>query len=90
MLIVKFLLELIPEPTARSAIPGVSLRRGLLIPHGYLHPGKSRFKSGFHRTVGGHLTDLKNMDVYQEWKRQKKRKLKIVSQIMMQSIFLKK
>ena len=26
----------IPEPTARSAV-----RRGLLIPHGYLHPGKS-------------------------------------------------
>ncbi len=25
----------IPEPTARSAV-----RRGLLIPHGYLHPGK--------------------------------------------------
>ncbi len=31
---------LIPEPTARSAVPGVSLGRGLLIPHGYLHPGK--------------------------------------------------
>ena len=53
----------------------------LLIPHGYLHPGKrqhSGFKSGCHRRVGGissmvggHLTDLKNMDVYQEWKRQK-------------------
>ncbi len=26
----------VPEPTARSAV-----RRGLLIPHGYLHPGKS-------------------------------------------------
>ena len=26
---------IIPEPTARSAV-----RRGLLIPHGYLHPGK--------------------------------------------------
>ena len=26
----------IPEPSARSAV-----RRGLLIPHGYLHPGKS-------------------------------------------------
>ena len=25
----------VPEPTARSAV-----RRGLLIPHGYLHPGK--------------------------------------------------
>ena len=31
---------LIPEPTARSAVPGVSPGRGLLIPHGYLHPGK--------------------------------------------------
>ena len=28
-------LNFIPEPTARSAV-----RRGLLIPHGYLHPGK--------------------------------------------------
>ncbi len=26
---------IIPEPTARNAV-----RRGLLIPHGYLHPGK--------------------------------------------------
>ena len=32
--------DLIPEPTARSAVPGVSPGRGLLIPHGYLHPGK--------------------------------------------------
>ena len=30
----------VPETTARSAIPGVSPGRGLLIPHGYLHPGK--------------------------------------------------
>ncbi len=30
----------IPEPTARSAVPGVSPGRGLLIPLGYLHPGK--------------------------------------------------
>ena len=29
-----------PEPTVRSAVPGVSPGRGLLIPHGYLHPGK--------------------------------------------------
>ncbi len=28
---------ILPEPTARSAV-----RRGLLIPHGYLHPGKSK------------------------------------------------
>ncbi len=33
-------LWIIPEPTARSAVPGVSPGRGLLIPHGYLHPGK--------------------------------------------------
>ena len=32
-----FPLFFIPEPTARSAV-----RRGLLIPHGYLHPGKMR------------------------------------------------
>ncbi len=29
-----------PKPTARSAVPGVSPGRGLLIPLGYLHPGK--------------------------------------------------
>ena len=34
------ILQIIPEPTARSAVPGVSPGRGLLIPHGYLHPGK--------------------------------------------------
>ncbi len=33
-----------PEPTARKlrAVPGISPGRGLLIPHGYLHPGKSK------------------------------------------------
>ncbi len=31
---------IIPEPTARSAVPGVSPGRGLLISFGYLHPGK--------------------------------------------------
>ena len=31
---------LIPEPTAWSAVPGVSPGRGLLIPLGYLHLGK--------------------------------------------------
>ena len=35
------ILIIIPEPTARSAVPGVSPGRGLLIPHGYLHPGKN-------------------------------------------------
>ena len=34
------LYKVIPEPTARSAVPGVSPGRGLLIPHGYLHAGK--------------------------------------------------
>ena len=28
------------EPTAGSAVPGVSPGLGLLIPHRYLHPGK--------------------------------------------------
>ena len=28
-------------PLARSAVPGVSPGRGLLIPHGYLHTDKS-------------------------------------------------
>ncbi len=32
--------KLIPKPTARSAVPGVSPGRGLLIPAGYLHPEK--------------------------------------------------
>ncbi len=30
----------IRKPTAQSAVPGVSPGRGLLIPLGYLHPGK--------------------------------------------------
>ncbi len=34
------LLHIIPEATARSAVPGVSPGRGLLIPLGYLHPGE--------------------------------------------------
>ena len=36
---------IISEPTARIAVPGVRLGRGLLIPHGYLHmhgPGKCK------------------------------------------------
>ncbi len=32
---------IIPEPTARSAV-----RRGLLIPLGYLHPGKCEYSEG--------------------------------------------
>ncbi len=35
------IINIIPEPTARRAVPGVSPGRGLLIPHGYLNPGKS-------------------------------------------------
>ena len=31
---------IIPKPTARSAVPGVSPGGGLLIPLVYLHPGK--------------------------------------------------
>ena len=33
---------IIPKPTVRGAVPSVSPGRGLLIPHGYLHPGKRR------------------------------------------------
>ncbi len=29
--------DIIPEPTAQSAVPGVSPGRGLLIPHGYIY-----------------------------------------------------
>ncbi len=76
-----FWLLFVPEPTARSAV-----RRGLLIPHGYLHPGKSkhtakckvhqwlrarRYGSSF---MGGHLTDLINMADRQEWKGQRSKK----------------
>ena len=71
---------IIPEPTARSAVPGVSPGRGLLIRTAIYTRGKrqhSGFKSGCHRRVGGHLTDLKNMDVYQEWERQKYQKIHV-------------
>ena len=46
---------LIPEPTARTAVPGVSPVRGLLIPLSYLHPGKyehSEVQSHFHGCHG--------------------------------------
>ena len=36
------IIAMIPEPTARSTVPDVSPGRGLVIPHGYLHPGKSK------------------------------------------------
>ena len=35
------LVSFYPEPTTRSAAPGVCPGQGLLIPHGYLHPDKS-------------------------------------------------
>ncbi len=47
------------------------MRRGLLIPHGFLHTGKKTAKRTLKwvsSSVGGHLIDLKNMDVCQEWK----------------------
>ena len=71
-----------PEPTARSAVPGVSPGRGLLIPHGYLHPGKSEHSEvqvespsiiagAWLWFMGGPPTDLKNMADRQEWKGQR-------------------
>ena len=65
---------IIPEPTARSAV-----RRGLLILHGYLHPGKcehsevqssSMIAGASLWLMGGPPTDLKNMADCQEWKAQ--------------------
>ncbi len=73
--------SIIPEPTARSAVPGVSPGRGLLIPLGYSHPGKCE-----HSEVQSHppchgrttndgfcchaharvITDFKNMADYDE------------------------
>ena len=50
----------IPEPTARSAVPGVSPRRGLLIPLGRKRSQKSINNRGRMGVMGGHLTDLKN------------------------------
>ena len=69
------MLYIIPEPTARSAVPGVSLGRGLQIPLGYLHPGKcehSKVQShyvmdgdGFRRYAHARvITDFKNMADY--------------------------
>ena len=65
----------IPEPTAPSAVPGVSPGRGLLIPHGYLNPGKSEHSEVQSPSIiagaslcfmGGPPTDLKNMTDRQE------------------------
>ncbi len=62
-------------------VPGVSPGRGLLIPHGYLHPDKSKHSEvqSPSRIVsrvelcfkGGPPTDLKNMADRQEWKGQR-------------------
>ncbi len=74
-------LSIFPEPTARSAVPGVSPGRGLLIPLGYLHRGKCEHSEvqshppchgrwtfdGFHRYAHARvITYLKNMADYHE------------------------
>ena len=71
----------IPEPTARGAVPGVSPGRRLLIPLGYLHPGKCEHSEvqshppchgrttndGFCRYAHARvITDFKNMADYHE------------------------
>ncbi len=72
-------IKIIPEPTARSAV-----RRGLLIPQGYLHPGKcehsevessSMIAGASLWLMGGPPTDLKNMADCQEWKGQRFKKI---------------
>ena len=70
-----------PEPTVRSAVLGVSPERGLLIPLGYLHPGKCEHSEvqshppchgrttndGFCRYAHARIiTDFKNMADYRE------------------------
>ena len=50
----------IHEPTARSAVPGVSPGRGLLIPLGRKRSQKSINNRGRMGVMGDHLTDLKN------------------------------
>ncbi len=52
--------RLIPEPTARSAVPGISPGQGLLIPLGRKRSQKSINNRGRMGVMGGHLTDLKN------------------------------
>ncbi len=67
---IEFFKQVIPEPTARSAV-----RRGLLIPLGYLHPGKCEHSEveshppwtldGFRRYAHARvITDFKNMADY--------------------------
>ena len=76
------IMNIFPEPTARSAVPGVSPGRGLLIPLGYLHPGKCEHSEvqshpplcngrstldGFRRYAHARvITDFKNMADYHE------------------------
>ncbi len=64
---------------ARSAVQGVSPGRGLLVPHGYLHPDKSDHSEVQSPSIiagaslcfkGGSPADLKNMADRQEWKGQ--------------------
>ena len=53
------LTDIIPEPTARSAVPGVSPGRGLLIPLGYLHLGKCEHSEvQSHRSCHGRFSSL--------------------------------
>ncbi len=49
-----------PEPpTARSAVPGVSPGRELLIPLGYIHPGKCEHREvQSHRSCHGRISSL--------------------------------
>ncbi len=65
---------------ARSAVPGVSPGRGLLIMHCYLHPDKSEHSEVQSPSIiagawlwfmGGPPTDLKNTADRQEWKGQR-------------------
>ncbi len=71
MVLLNITKDVIPEPTARSAFPGVSPGRGLLIPLGYLHPGKyvnSEVQSHPPLCNGhaGVITDFKNIADYHE------------------------
>ncbi len=56
--------KMIPKPTAGSVSPG----RGLLIPHGYIHPNKMAGASLCF--MGGPPIELKNMADRQDWKGQ--------------------
>ncbi len=51
---------LFPEPSARSAVPGASPGRGLVILLSRKRSQKSINNRGRMGVMGGHLTDLKN------------------------------